>query len=145
MFLTLCLESVAAKYNLKIDISLSEIKVFFSICCNHKVDEPQHILLLYVECGAVCIPQLTYKCDPHGESCAIHTEILQNIVSHETQNGEARSITCMIDLQKDSQSFTYHLKTEQYAAPTEDQTIINKCFVCIGLDYITDYYELILY
>lgn len=49
---------------------------------------------------AKCILRLTYKCDPHGESCAVNTEVLQDVIFHETQDGEAWSITCMVDLQK---------------------------------------------
>lgn len=62
---------------------------------------PKHLLLLDV---ADCIPRLTDKSDPHGEGSAINTEILQNVVSHETQDGEAWPIACMIDLQKDTES-----------------------------------------
>lgn len=57
--------------------------------CNHKI----------------CCVGLTDKCDPHWQSRAVNTEVLQNVVSHETQDGEARSITCMVDLQKDRLKF----------------------------------------
>lgn len=50
----------------------------------------------------MCVP--TYKSDPHGESRPINTEVLQNVVPHETQDGETWSITCMIDLQQNTQT-----------------------------------------
>ena len=46
---------------------------------------------------------LTYECDPHGESCAVNTEVLENVIFHETQDGETWSITCVVNLQKDIQ------------------------------------------
>lgn len=46
---------------------------------------------------------LTYKCDPHGQSRPINAEVLQNVISHETQDGETWSVTCMVDLKEDKQ------------------------------------------
>lgn len=52
------------------------------------------MLLLHCGCGLTC------KCDPHGEGCAVNTEVLQDVISHEAQDGETWSITRMVDLQE---------------------------------------------
>lgn len=57
--------------------------------------------------------------DPHGKRSPINTEVLQNVISHETQDGEARSITGMVDLRSGEQ-------TRCLPAGQEIQNLLNR-------------------
>lgn len=54
----------------------------------------------YSSQNTFCVAGLTYKCDPHWECSAVNAEVLQDVISHETQDGETWPITCMVDLQE---------------------------------------------
>lgn len=91
----------------------------FQNSCKQTVDNNEKTDIQYVKkcVTTYCSPwisfwELTNKCDPHWESGAINTEVLQDVIFHETQDGQAWSITCMVDLQKDRLKFSSDLESK---------------------------------